>query len=94
MPDDTGLPGLGFVVEDGSRLGSLMDEAWSCPHTVRLGPSAASRNSCWLRRLDCSSADVGESSRVTRRKQTSSISWRDGLMSRVFAGRQGLTCRA
>jgi len=35
--DDTGLPTLGLVVEDGSRLGSLMDEAGRAPHTVRLG---------------------------------------------------------
>lgn len=35
--DDAGLPGLGFVVEDGSRLGSLMDEADRAAETVRLG---------------------------------------------------------
>ena len=35
--DDAGLPGLGFVVEDGSRPGGLLDEAGRAPHTIRLG---------------------------------------------------------
>jgi hypothetical protein len=53
--------------------------------------SAASRNSCWLRRLVCMMATSVSSSSVTRRKHTNSISWRDGLISRVFTGRLAWT---
>ena len=32
--EDAGLPGLGYVVEDGSRLGRLLDQTRRSPNTV------------------------------------------------------------